>query len=133
MVTFTGAGTGRQRVFLTAPYSIGKLPLTDPDSLDRFEWYLCSWDGQSAAPRVVTTLRGVADLAVSPDGRFVIAAVSTAGVGGISMVDIATGKIQKIVNDRQAYHPGLSSDGSRFVYVENLLELRFGSLSGAPS
>ncbi len=119
--------------FLAAPDSIGKLPVTDPDALDEFEWYLCSWDGESAAPRVVTTLRGVADLAVSPDGRFVIAAVSTAGAGGISMVDIATGKIEEIVKDRQAYHPSLSPDGSRFVYVENLLQVRFGSLSGAMS
>lgn len=119
--------------FLTAPDSIGKLPLTDPDALDGFEWYLCSWDGQSADPRVVTTLRGVADLAASPDGRFVIAAVSTAGVGGISMVDTATGKMDEIVKDQQAYHPSLSPDSSRFAYVEDLRQLRFGSLPGVIS
>jgi hypothetical protein len=54
--------------FLTAPGSIGKLPLTAPNVLDEFERYLCSWDGHSADPGV-TTLRGVADLAVLPDGR----------------------------------------------------------------
>lgn len=117
--------------FLTAPDSIGKLPVTDPDALDGFEWYLCSWDGASTTPRVVTTLRGVADLAVSPDGRFVIAAVSTPGSGGISMVDTATGKVAEIVNGQQAYHPSLSADGSRFVYVDNLTRLRFGSLPTA--
>jgi len=119
--------------FLTAPDSIGNLPLTDPDVLDEFEWYLCSWDGQSAAPRVVTTLRGVADLAVSPNGRFVIAAVSTAGAGGISMVDTATGKTEEIVRGQQAYHPSVSPDGSRFVYAEDLLQVRFGSLPDAIS
>lgn len=119
--------------FLTAPDSIGKLPLTDPDALDEFEWYLCSWDGQSADPRVVTTLRGVADLEVLPDGRFVIAAVSTAGVGGISMVDTATGKMEEIVKDQQASYPSLSPDGSRFAYVEDLRQLRFGSLPGVIS
>ena len=116
--------------FLTAPDSIGKLPLTDPDALDELKWYVCSWDGQSAAPKVVTTLRGVADLAVSPDGRFLIVAVNTAGSGGISMVDIATGKIKKVVKDQQTYHPSLSPDGSRIVYVEKLRQLRFGSLPG---
>ncbi|MGH3973536.1 MAG: TolB family protein [Pseudonocardiaceae bacterium] len=119
--------------FLTAPDSIGKLPITDPNALDEFEWYLCSWDDQSAAVRVVTTLRGVADLAMSPNGRFVLAAVSTSGAGGISMVDTATGKIEEVVKDQQAYHPSLSPDGSRFVYVENLRQLRFGSLPGATS
>ncbi|MGQ0774734.1 MAG: TolB family protein [Pseudonocardiales bacterium] len=117
--------------FLTAPGSIGKFPVTDPDALDEFEWYLCSWDGESSTPRVVTTLRGVADLAVSPDGRFVVAAVSTPGSGGISMVDNATGKVAEIVNGQQAYHPSLSADGSRFVYVDNLTRLRFGSLPRA--
>lgn len=119
--------------FLAAPDSIGKLPLTDPDALDEFEWYLCSWDGESAAPRVVTTFRGVADLAMSPDGRFVMVAVSTAGVGGISIVDTTTGKVVKIVNDQRSYHPGISPDGSHFAYVEDLLRVRFGSLSGAIS
>ncbi|MGH3929941.1 MAG: hypothetical protein ACRDTF_08195, partial [Pseudonocardiaceae bacterium] len=97
--------------FLTAPDSIGKLPLTDPDALGEFEWYLCSWDGESTTPRVVTTLRGVADLAVSPDGRFVIVAVSTAGIGGISMVDTTTGERKEIVKDQLSYHPSLSTDG----------------------
>ncbi len=57
------------------------------------------------APRVVTTLRGVADLAVSPNGRFVIAAVSTAGAGGISMVDTATGKTEEIVRGSASISP----------------------------
>ncbi len=119
--------------FLTAPHSIGKLPLADPDALDEFEWYLCSWDGQGTAPRVVTTLRGVADLAVSSDGRFVIAAISTAGAGGVSMVDTTTGKVERIVKGQQAYHSSLSPAGSRFVYVEDLRQLHFGSLPGMPS
>jgi Tol biopolymer transport system component len=114
--------------FLTAPDSIGKLPITDPGALDEFEWYLCSWDGASTTPRVVTTLHGVADLAISSDGRFVIAAVSTADSSGISMVDTATGKVTEIVNGQQAYHPNLSPDGSRVVYVDNLTRLRFSSL-----
>jgi hypothetical protein len=120
------------KVFLlTAPDSLGKLPVTDPDALDEFEWYLCSWDGESPTPRVVTTLSGLADLAVSPDGRFVIAAVSTAGSGGISRVDTVTGEVTHIVHDQQAYHPSLSADGGRFVYVEDLTTLRFGSVPGA--
>lgn len=114
--------------FLAAPDSIGKLPIIDPDALDEFQWYLCAWDGQRAAARVVATLGGVADLAVSPDGRFVIAAVSTPGVGGIWMVDTATGEKEQIVRGRLAYHPSLSPDGHRYVYVEDLRHLRFGSL-----
>jgi len=118
--------------FLAAPDSIGKLPITGPGALDELQWYLCSWDGHGAAPRVVATLRGVADLAVSPDGQFVIAAVSTPGVGGISMVDTATGAKQEIVKGRQAYHPSLSPDGDRYVYVDKLRQLRFGSLPTQP-
>lgn len=117
--------------FLTAPNSIGKLPVTDPEAFDEFEWYLCLWDGESTTPRVVSTLRGVADLVVTPDCRFVIAAVSTADSGGISMVDTTTGEVTEIVNDQQAYQPSLSADGSRFVYVDNLTRLRFGSLPRA--
>jgi len=119
--------------FQAAPDSIGKLPVTDPDALDEFQWCLCAWDGTRAAPRVVATLGGVADLVVSPDGRFVIAAVSTPGVGGIWMVDTATGGKEAVVKGRQAYDPSISPDGHRYVYVENLRHLRFASLPGATS
>lgn len=118
--------------FLTAPDSIGKLPVTNPNALDEFHWYLSSWDGKTPAARVVATLPGVADLTVSPDGRSVIAAVSTPDVGGIWMIDTATGKKEKIVKAGQAYHPSLSPDSSRYVFVEELDHLRFGSLPTRP-
>jgi hypothetical protein len=114
--------------FLAAPDSIGRLPVTDPDALDKFQWYLCSWDGRSAAPRVVTTLRGVADLTVSADGRVVVAALSTPGVGGILIVDTDTGRKEQTVKERRAYHASVSPDGHEYVYVEDLRHLRFGSL-----
>jgi hypothetical protein len=125
-------GPGGGLFFLATPDTIGKQPMTDPDVLEEAQWYLCSWDGQSAAPRVVATLRGVADLAVSPDGRFVIAAVSTSGVGGAWMVDTSTGEKQEIVKGRQAYDPSISPDGHRYVYAENMRHLRFGSLPTQP-
>ena len=114
--------------FLAASDSIGKLPATDPDALDKFQWYLCSWDGESAAARVVATLRGYPNLTVSPDGRFIITAVSTPDLGGIWMIDTATGGKEEIVKAVQAYHPSLAPDGRRYVFVEKLRHLRFGSL-----
>jgi hypothetical protein len=114
--------------FLAAPDSIGKLPFTDPDALDEAQWYLSSWDGESADPRVVAEFRGLADLAVSPDGRFVVSAVSTSGVGGVSMIDTVTGQKKELVKGPQSYHVSLSPDGRRYVFVEDLRRLRFGSL-----
>jgi hypothetical protein len=114
--------------FLAAPDSIGKLPITDLDALDGFQWYLCSWDGRSAAPRVVTTLRGLADMTVSPDGRFAVAALSTPGVEGVVVVDTATGRTTEATTGRPAYDPSISPDGHRYVYVEDFSRLRFGSL-----
>jgi hypothetical protein len=114
--------------FLAAPDSIGKLPITDPNALDGFQWYLCSWDGRSAAPRVVTTFRGLADLVVSPDGRFAVAALSTSGVEGVVIVDTDTGRTTEAAKGRPAYDPSLSPDGHRYVYVEEFRRLRFGSL-----
>jgi len=114
--------------FLAAPDSVGKLPVTEPDALDGFHWHLCSWDGRSAAPRVVTTLPGLADLTVSPDGRFVLAALSTPGVEGVVIVDTATGRTTEATKRRPVYGPSFSPDGHRYVYVEKFHHLRFGSL-----
>jgi WD40-like Beta Propeller Repeat len=114
--------------FLAAPDSIGKLPITDPRAPDGFQWYLCSWDGRSAAPRVVTRLRGLADMTVSPDGRVAVVALSTPGVEGVVIVDTATGRTTEATKGRKASNPSFSPDGRRYVYVEDYRRLRFGSL-----
>lgn len=118
--------------FLTAPDSIGQLPIIDSDLSGELKWYLCSWDGHSAAPRVITTLRGLDDLAVSPDGRFIIATIGTEGAGGIVMVDVTTGKTKKIAKGKKARQPNFSPDGNRLVYVENLRHLRVAPLDATP-
>jgi len=118
--------------FLTAPGSIGKLPITDPDTEDNLEWYLCSWDGHSTTARVVTKFPDLVYVAVSPDGRFVFATVGTGG-GGVLRIDATTGKTVKIIKGQQIYQPSFSPDGNHLAYVSDMGHIRFASLPSATS
>ncbi|MGY0002911.1 TolB family protein [Micromonospora sp. I033] len=122
------ATAGDRLYFMTAPDSLGRLPLRPEVDPEDFTWYLTEWDGKSATARFLTKLPGMADLAVSPDGRSMIAAVgSTEDKSGVWSVDLSTGKKTKIVDDEIANHPSFSPDGKRFVYVEKFQHLKFAA------
>ncbi|MEU4476465.1 hypothetical protein AB0F68_00075 [Micromonospora sp. NPDC023966] len=69
------APVGDRLFFMTAPDSLGRLPLPPEVDPEDFTWYLTEWDGKSARGRFLTKLPGMADLALSPNGRSMIAAV----------------------------------------------------------
>ncbi len=119
------AALGERLFFITAPDSLGRLPLPPEVSPDDLTWHLTEWAVGSATARFITELPGLADLAVSPDGRSVIAAVASDHVGGVWSVDVRTGKKTRIAGGARAYHPSFSPDGKRFVYVEKLERLKF--------
>ncbi|MEU7171380.1 MULTISPECIES: hypothetical protein [Micromonospora] len=119
------AALGDRLFFITAPDSLGRLPLPPEVSPDDLTWHLTEWDVGSATARFVTELPGLAGLAVSPDGRSVIAAVSSDHVGGVWSVDVGTGKKTRIADGARADDPSFSPDGKRFVYVEGFRRLRF--------
>ncbi|MBQ1041864.1 PD40 domain-containing protein [Micromonospora sp. C32] len=119
------AALGHRLFFITAPDSLGRLPLPPEVSPDDLTWHLTEWDVGSATARFLTELPGLADLAVSPDGRSVIAAVASDHVGGVWSVDVGTGKKTRIADGARAYHPSFSPDGKRFVYVEGFRRLKF--------
>ncbi|WP_238454638.1 hypothetical protein [Micromonospora sp. ATA51] len=125
------ATVGDRLFFMTAPDSLGKLPMRGGVDLEDFTWYLTEWDGKSASARFLTEIPGIADLAVSPDGRSVIAAVgSPENEAGVWSVDVGTGQKTRIVDGEEADHPSFSPDGKRFVYVENYKHLKFAVASG---
>lgn len=127
------ATVGDRLFFMTAPDSLGRLPMRAGVDLEDFTWHLTEWDGKSASARFLTEIPGIADLAVSPDGRSVIAAVgSPENEAGIWSVDAGTGEKTRIVDDEEAYHPSFSPDGKRFVYVEELKHLKFAASGHAP-
>ena len=119
------AALGERLFFITAPDSLGRLPLPPEVSPDDLTWHLTEWDVGSATARFVTKLPGLADLAVSPDGRSVIAAVATDHVGGVWSVDVGSGRKTRIADGERAHHPSFSPDGTRFVYVEGFKRLKF--------
>ncbi|WP_018785452.1 PD40 domain-containing protein [Micromonospora sp. CNB394] len=119
------AALGERLFFITAPDSLGRLPLPPEVSPDDLTWHLTEWDVGSATARFVTELPGLAGLAVSPDGRSVIAAVASDHAGGVWSVDVGTGKKTRIADGARAYDPSFSPDGKRFVYVEHFKRLRF--------
>lgn len=122
------ATVGDRLFFMTAPDSLGRLPMRAGVDLEDFTWHLTEWDGKSASARFLTEIPGIADLAVSPDGRSVIAAVgSPENEAGIWSVDVGTGETTRIVDDEEAYHPSFSPDGKRFVYVEKFKQLKFAA------
>ncbi|MGW8645373.1 TolB family protein [Micromonospora chalcea] len=119
------ATMGERLFFITAPDTLGRLPLPVEVYPSDFTWHLTEWDVGSATARFLAELPGLADLAVSPDGRSVIAAVASDHVGGVWSVDVDTGKKTRIADGKRAYHPSFSPDGKRFVYVEAFRRLRF--------
>lgn len=121
------AAVGDRLFFITAPDSLGRLPLPPEVSPDDFTWHLTEWDGKSATARFLTELPGLADLAVSPDGQSVIAAVSSEDGGGVWSVDVGTGKKTRIADGGNAYAPSFSPDGKRLVYVEDFDRLKFAA------
>ncbi|WP_439427021.1 TolB family protein [Micromonospora sp. LA-10] len=125
VLTRSPAALGERLFFITAPDSLGRLPLPPEVSPDDLTWHLTEWDVGSAMARFVTELPGLAGLAVSPDGRSVIAAVASDHVGGVWSVDVGTGKKTRIADGARAYDPSFSPDGKRFVYVEGFKRLRF--------
>ena len=125
------ATVGDRLFFMAAPDSLGRLPRGVGEDLEDFTWRLTEWDVKSGSVRSLTEIPGIADLAVSPDGRSVIAAVGSSGnEAGVWSVDVGTGEKTRIVDDEEAYHPSFSADGKRFVYVEEFRHLKFGTASG---
>ncbi|WP_204035245.1 TolB family protein [Micromonospora qiuiae] len=114
--------------FLVAPDSLGKLPVQTSDALEGFSWQLVLWDLRVDSARSVAKIPGIADLAASPDGQTVIAAIHSRGeASGVWTVDVASGQMSQVVAGKEAYHPSFSPDGRGFVYADNLSRLRFGS------
>ncbi|MCW3839723.1 hypothetical protein ONA70_06390 [Micromonospora yasonensis] len=131
VLVWSPAAVGDRLFFMTAPDSLGRLPLRAGVNLEDFTGYLTEWDGKSASARFLTEIPGSVDLAVSPGGRSVIAAVgSPENEAGIWSVDVGTGEKTRIVDDEEAHHPSFSPDGKRFVYVENYKHLKFATASG---
>ncbi|MGN9890067.1 TolB family protein [Micromonospora sp. L31] len=114
--------------FLAAPDSLGKLPDRRSDALESYEWQLVVWDPKADSARSLTGLPGLADLAVAPDGRTVLVAVtSPEAKGGVWSVDAVTGKMSKLLDEAEAHHPSFSPDGREFVYAEGYHRLTFSS------
>ncbi|WP_328421610.1 hypothetical protein OG470_06110 [Micromonospora sp. NBC_00389] len=117
--------------FMAAPDSLGRLPRGVGEDLEDFTWRLTEWNVKSGSVRILTEIPGIADLAVSPDRRSVIAAVgSPEDKAGVWSVDVGTGEKTRIVDDEEAYHPSFSPDGKWLVYVEKLRHLKFRTASG---
>jgi hypothetical protein len=115
--------------FIGAPDATGKPAGTDPNE---FMWNLYAWDAATATSKKLSQLGGIAELAVSPDGKFIVAAIDAGDTRGTWIINANTGKKKQITTRQAAYQPSLSPVDNRFVYVEGLRELRFETLPAVP-